>query len=328
MAVINITITQSADQVVSGIPRSISISANIPSIIFYTLDGSDPTLYSDQYVSAIVMPTNLLSVSLKVFASNGTDSSPIITENYITDMSNARQAHSATTAEAGENIANQYPFGNAPIQPNATFLSPGDAGITVNNTGLPTISNGFDSDGYAALFTNQTYDSSNYSIVFPTKDYQNVKNIGVGNFPDNFDLEKFNEIPEQSYQNSNMFDPRALVIFQDSTKENPNDPPHINKMSFNLEDPEKTRDGNSFFTSGLDSPPNSGTFLRSHYNPRTNMITYYYFDSWTNRWLISTTPYNPSGTWDGNMAGMASASGSPGARYVHEFRPFARRVLF
>jgi hypothetical protein len=98
-------------------------------------------------------------------------------------------------------------------------------------------------------------------------------------------------------------------------------------MHFSLENPEKSRDGNHFFTAGLDAPPVSGTFLRSHFNPRTNTITYYYLDTWTNKWIISTTPYNPSNFGAANLAQMAT-SNKPGAGFVFEWIPFARRVLF
>jgi hypothetical protein len=333
MAVISVSVLESADQVVAGIPRTVAISTNVPAVIFYTLDGSDPTLNSNQYTSPIILATNSFIITLKILASNGIDSSPILTETYTSNhdrMNDIRLVRSATTAQPQENIANLYPFGNAPIQPNAQFLNPAEAGITVDNPALPEIPTGFDGAGNPVAFTNQEYNSLNYSIKYPTKDFQNKPNVGVGVFPENVIIEAKAPPPDQTDQNSNMFDPRAFVIFQDSTKENPNDPPSINRMHFTLEDPEKVRDGNNFYTSGLDAPPVSGSFVRSHYNPRTNMMTYYYFNSWNNRWIISTSPYTPNPEASNNgMAGMAMAGGSSaGARYVHEWIPFQRRVLF
>ena len=92
MSVINVTITVSTDQVVSGIPKTVSISTNVPATIFYTLDGTTPTLFSSIYTSPIFLPYTPLSVILNVMATNGTDSSPVITETYQTDIvnSNAR----------------------------------------------------------------------------------------------------------------------------------------------------------------------------------------------------------------------------------------------
>jgi hypothetical protein len=329
MAVISVTVTESVEQVVAGIPRTVAISTNIPAVIFYTLDGTTPTLSSAQYISPLALSTSSLSITLKILASNGIDSSPILTETYVTNMMNdARLAHSATTAIPQENIAGLYPFGNAPIQPNAQFLNPAEAGITVDNPALPEIPTGFDGAGSPTGFTNEPYDLTNYSIKYTTTDFQNKSGIGVGNLPATVTVEAPPPVPNTTDQNSNMFDPRAFVIFQDSTKENPNDPPNINRMHFSLENPERSRDGNNFYTSGLDAPPVSGTFIRSAYNPRTNMMTYYYLDTWTNKWIISTSPYTPNQNSTGSMSGMATAGGGAGSRFVFEWLPFARRVLF
>jgi hypothetical protein len=326
MVVISISLTESAEQVVAGIPKTVAISANIPAVIFYTLDGSDPTLLSTQYTSPIFLPYDKLSITLKVLAYNGVDSSSILTETYVTNMMNdVRLAHSATTAASQENIAGLYPFGNAPIQPNAQFINPAEAGITVDNPALPSTPTGFDGAGNPTAFTNQPYDSTNYSIKYQTTDYQN--NLRVGEFPNNVTLETDPAPPETTEQYSNMFDPRAFVIFQDSTKENPNDPPSINRMHFSLENPEKNRDGNNFYTSGLDAPPVNGSFVKSYYNPRTSMMTYYYYDSWANKWLISTTPFTPNES-TGSMANVPMAGGGLGARYVFQWQTFTRRVLF
>jgi len=329
MVVISVSVTESVEQIVAGIPKTIAIATNVPAVIFYTLDGSTPTLFSTQYTGPVFLPTDSLSVTLKILASNGVDLSAIVTETYITNMvNNARLAHSGTTAQAQENIPDLYPFGNPPIQPNAQFTNPADAGITVDNPALSEISTGFDGAGNPTGFTNEPYDLTNYSIKYTTTDFQNKPYAGVGVFPENVTIETPAPPSNTTDQNSNMFDPRAFVIFQDSTKENPNDPPNINRMHFSLENPERARDGNNFYTSGLDAPPVSGTFIRSHYNPRTNMMTYYYLDTLTNKWIISTSPYTPNQNSIGSMAGVATAGGGVGSKYVFEWMPFARRVLF
>lgn len=331
MAVITIITTASTEQIVAGIPRTIAISTNIPSTIFYTLDGTTPDLFSTIYTSPIFLPTDQLSVTLSILASNGVDSSSVVSETFITNMvdgTNARLPRSSTSAEAEENIPGLYPFGTNPIQPNATFENPANAGITVDNPALPSTPTGFDGAGNPNAFTNAPFNTTNYSIKYSTTDWQNNPGLNIGTLPATVKLQVEPPPPETTDQNSNTFDPRAFVIFQDASTEDPNSPPHINRMHFSLEDPEKTRDGNSFYTSGLDAPPPSGSFLRSHYNPRTNCITYYYLDTWTNKWIISTAPYNPNGPWDGNMAGMKAARGGLGSKYVYEWLPFTRRVLF
>ncbi len=329
MAVISISVTASEEQVVAGIPRTVSVTTNITASIFYTLDGSTPTLFSTMYTGPIFLPFDKLSATLKILASNGVDTSPVVSETYVTNLAsgtNVRLPRSATTAEAAENIPDLYPYGTNPIQPNAGFLNPAEAGITVHNPAFPSTPTGFDGAGNETGFTNEIYDTTNYSIKYSTTNSINQSGHGIGNLPGKVTVLPEEAPPQSTNINSNTFDPRAFVIFQDASTENPEDPPHINRMQFSMEDPEKTRDGNHFFTAGLDSPPVSGSFVRSHYNPRTNSITYYYRDSWTNKWIISTQPYVPS-VDAGNLAGMV-LSKQPGAGFVFEWIPFARRVLF
>lgn len=329
MAVISISITESEEQVVAGIPRIISVSTNVSSTIFYTLDGSVPSLFSTIYTGPIFLPVDKLTVIFNVFASNGVDSSPIITETYMTNMlGNTRLAHSATDQNSEVSIPGLYPFGTPPIQPNAAFLSPALAGVTVDDPEKPSSGTGFDGDGNQTGYTDQPYNIENYQIIYSTTDALGQTGYGVGNLPATAKIKLEEPIPETTEQFSNMFDPRAFVIFQDFDKENPNDPPQINRQFFTLEDPNKARDGNHYFTSGLDAPPVNGSFLRSHYNPRDNTISYYYFDSWTNKWIISKQQFKPTGNFDGNLAAMPIGGREPGSRYVYQWVPFTRRVLF
>ena len=333
MVVICVQICASEEQVMAGIPKTVSISANIPSTIFYTLDGSVPTLFSTMYTGPIFLPFDQLTVILNVFATNGTDSSPIVTETYQTNMvdSNARFSRNETNAPPGFNLQELYPYGTLGPQPNQKFGNPADVGITVDNPALPARPTGFDGDGNPVGFTNKPFDLVNYNIVYSTQNAEGETGPNIGNLPANVTVPKQDLPPsigpEQTNEFSNTFDPRAFVIFQDATKENPNDPPQINRMHFSLENNERARDGNAYFNSGLDAPPVSGTFLRSHYNPRTNMITYYYLDTWTNKWIISTAPFSPNGNGGAsNLSTAAMAVG--GAGRVFEWLPFTRRVLF
>lgn len=329
MVVISVSITESAEQIVAGIPKTVSISANVPATIFYTLDGSSPTLFSNMYTGPIFLPVDKLTLILNIFATNGVDGSPIVTETYLTNMlGNTRLPHSATDQSSEFNIPGLYPFGTPPIQPNAAFLSPALAGVTVDDPEKPSSNTGFDGYGNQTGFTDQPYNIENYQIVYSTTDALGQTGHGIGNLPASVKIQLEEPIPETTQQFSNMFDPRAFVIFQDFDTENPNDPPQINRQFFTLEDPNKARDGNNYFTSGLDAPPVNGSFLRSHYNPRDNTISYYYLDTWTNRWIISKQQFKPTGTFDGNLAGVAMGGRQPGSRYIYEWIPFQRRVLF
>lgn len=330
MSVICITVITSEEQILAGIPRTVTITTNILSTIFYTLDGSVPSLFSTMYTGPITMPTDHLTIVLNILASNGTDSSPIVTEVYQTDMvdGNVRFSRNDTDVAPGANLQGLYPYGDNGLKVLNEFGNPANVGVTVDNPALPEIPSGFDGQGNPTGFTNHPYDIVNYNIVYSTQNAEGETGPGIGNLPGiTTTLPPQPSIgPEQTDQFSNTFDPRAFVIFQDSTKENPDDPPQINRMHFTLENNERARDGNAYFNSGLDAPPVSGTFLRSHYNPRTNMMTYYYIDTWTNRWIISTQPYNPNGPWTGNLSAVAVVGN--GAGVVFQWLPFTRRVLF
>jgi len=353
MAVISVTVTQSIEQVVSGIPKTVSITTNIPANIFYTLDGTPPTLFSTIYTGPIFLPFDQLLITLSILATNGVDSSPVVIEQFITDIvnSNARLPHSGTNARAGSIIPDDYPFGTPPFEPRQRFTNPADAGVTVYNPALPAQPTGFDGQGNPTAYTNEPYDTKNYQITYTDRDAEGNQFDGLvgngqiggplGNIPGAVTLppksigdtqpdpgQTSQQGPEETNQFTTMFDPRALVIFQDFSKEDPNDPPQINRQYFSLENPERVRDGTLYFNTGQDaSAPVSGSFVRAHYNPRTNTITHYYRDSWSNRWIISTAPYQPNANYDGSLAQQAMGIKS-GAGVVFEWLPFTRRVLF
>lgn len=328
MAVISISIEESSEQIVAGIPKYLTITTNVASVIFYTIDGSTPTLFSNIYTSPIFLPTDKPAITFKVFASDGIDTSSILTEIYQTNMvDNARLPHAGTDAQAGENLPGLYPFGTNPIQPTTTFVNPADAGITVLNPDLPSTSTGFDGSGNPTGYTNEPYNIENYQINYSTRNAQGETGLGVGNLPATATIMAPVPEPESTDQFNTTFNPRAFVIFQDFSKINSDDPSQVNRQFFTLEDNEKARDGNAYYNSGLDSPPVSGSFLRSHYNPKDNTMNYYYMDSWTNKWIISKQQYVNTNTSNGNMSGVVNNRRN-GSQYVFEWLSFTRRVLF
>jgi hypothetical protein len=322
MAVISLTITALSAEIVSGIPKTVSISANIPSTIFYTLDGSTPTLFSTIYTGPISIPTDYPTVILNVFATNGTDSSPVITETYQPDFvdGDARYPHSGTSAPAQPcgTLGNfdPEPFGAPPIFANGQYLGPGAAGLTVDDPSLPQIPQGFDANGNPTNFTNG---QDPYGI--PTKSFgylystANEEGEGIGTFPPHTVIRR-PPPPEQSNMASPFFDPRAFVVIQDTTKPiNPLLPLQINRMMFSLEDVEHVRSGNQLFNTGLDAPPVTGSLTRPQYNPVDNSMTYSYYDSTMNKWLFSKQPFNPKPTFINDYSsGMVFEGGAGSAK--------------
>lgn len=336
MTVISISITESSEQIVSGIPRSVALETNIPSTIFYTLDGSDPTLYTNIYIEPIQLPTDKTILVLKIFATDGVDSSAVVTNTYLTNTldKGARTSHSATNAPANSTQGNfnLQPFGSYPIQPNQTFLGAAEAGLTVDNPALAETPTGFDGEGNPVGFTNgqnMELPSPEFPFLYSETDDEGQRGAGIGTLPKSSVF--MEPAPaERSDINSAMFDPRALVIIQDLTQPtDPNVPPHINRMSFTLENVEKTRQGNQYFNCGLDAPPVSGSFVRQHFNPRNNTMTYYYFDSTQNRWIQSTIPFTPRNDQFNYASRMVlRKNNGPGSNRVFQWVPFKASYLY
>jgi hypothetical protein len=329
MVVISISLTESSDQIVAGFPTTVALSANVPATIFYTIDGTEPTTASEVYVSAITLPTDVLEFVLKVFATNGVDSSAIVTTTYSTDiLHNARLPHSILSDDSNNAPYSQYPFGSNSPSPTVTYLNPGSAGVTVDDPTLPEITYGYDANG-DPVAANEKFDD--YLNIYSTTDYLNKTTSNVGNLPGKVTIvgrrSALEYTPEESTRQSPLFNSKAMVIFQDITTEDPSNPPQINPQSFSLENLEVSKDGSALYASGLESPTITGSFLRSYYNPRTQMITSYYRDSSTNRWIISSAPYEPKQTDPGNLSGMVFGRNNGGVGKVFSWNLFRYSVL-
>jgi len=330
MAAISLTISESEEQIISGIPRTISIEANVPATIFYTLDGSIPTTMSDVYTGPIYLPVGPLEVILKIFATNGTDNSAVITNEYKTNIiDNTRLPGSPVSPVNINNNISLFPFGTNAPQPQGIYLNPSKAGITVLDPNLPSEPNGFDADGNQAIFTNKPISLENYDII-PSQ----TNNLGepeIGNIPFKADITG-SRYPEEyrtesSDTSDKLFDPKALVIYQDASLEDKTNPPIINRQNFTLENKELIRDGVFNYTTADEMGAGGGSLLRQHYDPRTNQITYYYYDNTNCRWIISKATYEPNGKEPGPLYNMVFPRQQGSQGKVFPWIPFMRRVL-
>jgi hypothetical protein len=315
MSVISITITENVHQTIPGIPDTVALSTNIPSTIFYSLDNSIPNTYSNVYLSPILMPQNLLTVVLNIFATNGIDNSAIITKQYnaivseITTAAGDRLPHSPTTNLNNASTSNSlFPFGTSTPNTIFNYLNPAKAGTTVFDQSQPATPSGFDNKGNPAGFINQPSLDLQFKQIYSTTNKEGEVLPGVGNLPAKVTIRGKNTpvefTQEQSSRSDKLFNPRAMVIFQDSTTEDPTDPAVINRSDFTLQMPETDRDGVLLFNNALDSPSTSGSFIKSYINPRTQMMTSYYYDNSVNRWIISSSPFQPTPPNPNALQGM------------------------
>jgi len=328
MAVITISITESTDKIIEGIPRFLTVETNMPASVFYTLDGTDPTTYSDIYIDGIILPTDVTSVTVKLYAFDGVDSSAIVTETYSYNRDeNMRMAHSGTDTESNESLGILQPFGTNPIQPDAKFTGTQNQGITLNDPNLTQYPTGFDGSGNPGGFTNKPYNTENYQIVYSNTHADGSYGRNVGTLPAEVTVVRETPKPEESSTASKLFDPRAFVIYQDNTKEDLTKPPIINATFNILEDFTKTRDNAAFSSVATESLGASASFVKSFYNPTDNTITYYHYDNIANRWIISKSNYTPAKKVF-NMANVVFSARKSGDKFVYEWVPFSRRVLF
>jgi hypothetical protein len=315
---ITLKIIQSADQVISGVPRFVSMEADVPCTIFYTLDGSDPTIYSMMYVSPINL-SERSSVTVKAFASNGTETTDIITESFNKPIEDNTRKHHIGTANTVSQTVGQSLFGSGNVT-KTIYSQSQNIQVVVDDPSKPEISNGYSASGEPNNFTNLPLTSINYLLRESTTD-ANGRPI-VGTSPKVL-RQPASPPPQSSNMYDDFFDPRALVIYHDVSKEKPEDPPHINRTHFDSYD--TVNNPNTFYSVNLDSPNMTGSFIRSFYNPKTNQITSYFRDSATNKWIRSIAPYTPP-----ESAGQlfVQVIGSGASKFVYQWVPGIRRALF
>lgn len=262
-----ITVVQSTNQIISGIPEYIEVETNIPSVVFYTFDGSDPTIDSSFLTGTrLILPTSGNSVLLKLVAIAGSDSSDIFEHEWITVVSNVTKRFEETQ---GINI---LPPGSEVVD----SLAVSQSGSPARETSIEFIDlemKATDRDKFKKFERGKT------SLDFI-----------------NFKLEMIvNEEPYQSkvsHVNNNLdFDPKAgLIIIDGST------PEKMTAQSIKIinrpSDTMAPRSDSYNFRVGRESVQSSN-LVRYFINPRTGKMVFYYFDSRECRWIESIQQITP-----------------------------------
>jgi len=326
MAAITITIIESDLRLVAGIPESITLETNVPATVFYTLDGSTPTTASDVAIGPIALPGNQGTVVLNMFATDGIDTCPIITQEFGTTTAYNRQPHDKI---AGVMLTKCPPFPFSSLTSSTQgsggrYLNTG--GVTVDDPLRAQIPDGYDGTGTGtpSNYTNENVFS--YDNIFSETNSIGEMGVGIGTVPAGVTIirDESNTPTESSNTSDEFFDPKALVIYQDGDAYD--DIPLVNRPYFNLENEETARDGILKQVSDVQAP--AGSVLRQHYNSSDNTINFSYFDSRTNRWLFSKVPHNPTNPNAGNYSGIVfPSSRDNGGRFVYKWIPFQYRRL-
>jgi hypothetical protein len=324
MPVLTITISEDPIQIISGIPRSISVETNLPSTVFYTLDGSDPTVDSDILIGSLTLPTNYPSILLKLFATNGVDDSGIIEIEYKTSwIGDKRPRDKVISDDSGCSSGCVEPFTSSYTGPTAQYGNM--AGVVVDSAGAEGIPNGY-RDGYVVSETDKPYHRWNYDIVYDTTNSIGLSGPFIGNLPAKVTYYKPPTYNKSNKVNSLLFNPKAMVIVQDGRQEN--EDPNVTFLNRNYFSLKPSRDDFSDYTTPAnDGNPLKGSFIKSFYNQKENTYTFYYRDFATDRWIISIEPAskiktNPKPVLKDFIAPVSFAN-----KKVFQWVPFHRRYI-
>lgn len=330
MSVISISILESPIQIVSGVPKSITVTIanNAPGTIFYTLNGENPTINDMVVVGPIDLTTPGSGIVFKCFATNGITTSAIITQIYgsIQAPDTRRPRDKVIGLASGQASQNYGVFGSNSPNPNITWGNTG--GTTVDDPNVQSIPDGYAGFGDGTRSNATDLPLEDYQFIKTTTNYLGETGRGIGNLP-SIKILIPPTPPTSSDTSKKLFNPRALVIIQDG-REPPADPNlvMINRQDFTLQGGSDDN-GTEFSKTGMEGSVSTGSFVRQFYNPREQTITYYYHDSKSLRWVISTEPYVAKNANLFNYSLMVMPSrGGIGAKYCYGWRAFQRRVLF
>ena len=252
MAVIILTFEGSEDQIIDGIPKYMSIYSNVPATIYFTLNGTEPTLNSPVYTESFEMPDGNNSVILSALGVDGDGyESPILTQVF---------APNTTRITVSRNTGLE-----------GFVLSWADIG---NN-----IEDGFDADGNVARFMD--VDIETLDIRRTKKGYLGIAEgtqVEV-NFPcpsDTASLIDDGFIPFSTPKIGEDFNPNARMIIIDNREDNDLD--IMLRPYGSLSNIYSEFGGKRIKEAADDAAYISGGFVRRFYDAKNNVMVSYYFD--------------------------------------------------
>lgn len=283
MAIISITATAIGPEIIAGVPQFVVLETNIPSTIFYTLDGSTPNVATSVYVEPIQMPTNG-TTRLRALAISGSDTGTL----DITFKADTTQLR-------------------FPRRSSATY----GAGIVVDAYDVLNVL----TDGYGLnenWESNLEMRSSDHELQDLDIQFSNtgVNGEGPGTLlhfgfapPDRNDI--IDNGSSSPNNNNVFFNPRALYIVIDGRQDDDVFDGYkiINRPNMGTLNYRTYLNGRTIM-----QPYISGGFVRTFYDARNNVSVSYYFDSNECRWIKSIQPYDGR-TWPVGLGTRRSTGG-------------------
>ena len=314
---------ESEESLLEGVPLSLTLSTNIPATIFYTLDNSEPTTSSLVYLNGITLPRKN-TVVFKAFATDGYDTCPVITRVFAPDITIIRKAYDTVSGVDSVEKKTIFPYASEGSEGPYIWGTHGPPDLIVDKSTVDNIGDGYDGTATGTFAGGTDLSLDNYLIRYSETNFRGERGRGLGTVPTPVNVTTTPPPKVSSNINDRMFDPRALVIYQDS-REEPLDPNlvNINRAAFSLQDSnaEKERSGALLQNEAFNKAGATGSFVRAAFNPRDNSTTYYYFDSQALRWIISTEPAQVSPS-NQSLSNIVFSSRGPGSRYVYRWNLF------
>jgi len=315
-----LTIVESTQETVVNVPKWITVSSDIPATVFYTFDGTIPNEGSDVYLGRLSLPTDQNPLVVKIWATNGSDSSDIEVKEYSSTLVGARLARADAVNYGTLSIVDFQPFSSS-AQPNPPIYGP-QVGITVNDLAIPGYPDGYDGSGNQVF--NIDLPKSDYTFIYSETDRLGQTGRGIGTLPSTTTIRYPEPPPETSSTNDKFFNPKALVIYQDSRDTENTDLTLLNKTNFDSNDPSKSQIS-AYYYSARDGNKIHGSAGRPHFNQKDQTITFFYHDSLSGRRIISTEPFRSK--HQDPPSNILIGGRQKGAGYVFPHYPFLRKNI-
>ena len=238
-----------------GIPYFVTMTANEPATIYFTYDGSDPTIYNAYvYTTPVAVPADIEVFNVKAFA--------------ITADGDVSDTFVKTFYETTEPPIVQPFYRKGP----AATLQPG----VIVDSGVDYKYNAIDADGDETAW--QDLPDEDYEIILEGDEVITI----VSADPGDTGTLRDDDWVTQSSPSDKFFDPKAKVIVIDA--DDPDQVPEIIMRPFgSMRDMDKTYNGQELMEFGTYV---SGGYMRSCYSAATGKYISYYFDTNDQRYVI------------------------------------------
>lgn len=253
-----LSIKEGDSELFDGFPEYIYFETDIPTTVYYTLDGTDPTEDSLIAVGKIFLPTLKGSLEVSAIAISGEDASDIVRSNY----------------------------GNSSNLDGPRYIdSEGIVVMRYDDTAEDSL--GFAYDGSDAQKISRELSDLEIKASRTNSIGQEIAEGKTSRSFVNFSKKEAVRISEDtSSVNTHLFDPSAKFIIIDGSTDEARDKQVVKIVNrpYNTFGPTS-----NFYKErlGQKEPIVTGNFVRSFYNPETGKYVSYYWESLESRWIRS-----------------------------------------